>query len=175
MNMKKIEQLFVLGIGCIGILGLLCISGCGSCSIEMPQFGGIDEDGVRAVGVSIPGCGGCLSSGKGCGSCLWSQAIKLSTGCVEEESDTEETSKYLGCDNVYYGGCGGRSEGTCYGGLAAQDIKNWGIVWGNYNYSGSGERKEHLLGVADGCVGCYTTEPRIKSIMDDIEDYIGID
>ena len=55
--MKKSEQLFVLGIGCIGMLGLLCVSGCSGCSVELPQCGGINEDGIQAVGVSVPGCG----------------------------------------------------------------------------------------------------------------------
>lgn len=175
--MKKSEQLFVLGIGCIGVLGLLCVSGCSGCSVELPQCGGINEGGIQAVGVSVPGCGGCLTSGKGCGSCLWSQTIKLFAGCIEESGTEEalagETYTYLGCDNEYYGGCCGRDKGACYGGLMTQDIKNWGIVWGDY--SGSGEEKEHMLGVADGCVGCFTTEPEIKSNIDDIEDCLEID
>lgn len=171
--MKKIEQLFVLVMGCIGLLGLLCISGCNGCSVEMPQCGGVNEDEGRFVGVSVPGCGGCLSSGKGCGSCLWSQSIKFFAGCVEEADSAGNTYTYLGCDNEYYGGCCGRDKGACYGGLMTQNIKNWGIVWGDY--SGSGEQKEHMLGVADGCVGCYTTEPEIKSNIDDIEGYLGID
>nr|WP_300789166.1 hypothetical protein [uncultured Acetatifactor sp.] len=171
--MNKFEQLFVLGIGCVSMLGLLCLSGCTGCSIEMPQCGGINEEGGRFVGVSVPGCGGCLSSGKGCGSCLWSQAVKFFAGCIEDTGSTGETYTYLGCDNEYYGGCCGRDEGACYGGFMVQDIENWGIVWGDY--SGGGEQKEHLLGVADGCAGCFTTEPETKSKIDDIEGYLGID
>lgn len=116
-NKSKSEQLFLLLLICIGIMGILCLAGCGkkqSCETLKCNF----EDGEdwSGFGVSIPGCGGICSSGKGC--IIMPQSCKMIGGCIDEENSK---GKFIGCDTRYYGGgclgCG-QSEKSCYNGVA---------------------------------------------------------
>lgn len=77
LRMKKLdektkgEQIFILLLILAASAALLCAAGCGGGkSCEKPSCGSEEApDGTgTARGCSIPGYGGCLSSGKGCNS-----------------------------------------------------------------------------------------------------------
>ncbi len=178
MNKKtKLEQFFILVIMCIGVFGIFALSGCGGGkSCETIKCGSEEYMGGTATGVSIPGCGGCLSSGKGCNSCLWPQSCKISCASWEGDENTnsnEESSKdkasIKGCDTRYYGdgclGCGQR-EKTCYSGCinmtSGEDKVN------GFFYGGTG-REEKIIGCANGCGGCVADGNIGAEILDELE------
>lgn len=175
---KKREHTLILSIIAIGVIGLLCLSGCGSNSCEGIKFRNIPDEGV--VGISVPGCGGCLSSGKGCNSACWPQSIKLVAGKVENESETdsemeilpEEEIFYLGCDNRYYGnscmGCGA-DEKSCYSGVFFGSMDNFAIFYGS-----PGE-EENICGISNGAVGCFASDSNGRDTITLIENILGID
>jgi len=175
---KKMEQLFILVVASIGMLGLLCLSGCGGGSCEGIQCGNVSEDGVTAMGVSLPGCGGCASSEKGCNSVCYPQSVKVFGGLVQEDMGTVEDptditkSFYLGCDNRYYGdgclGCG-QAEKSCYSTLFVQDIENVGVFYG------SSDGEEKFCGVINGCGGCVASDELGKDAVTLFEQGLGID
>lgn len=181
---SKVEQLFILVVASIGILGLLCLSGCGETSCEGIKCGNACEDEVKAVGISLPGCGGCLSSEKGCDSMCYSQSIKIFTGIIQEGEEIQESedesgeesevirSFMLGCDNRYYGdGCLGcaQTEKSCYSGIYAQDIKNMAVFYG------STDGEEKFCGVSNGCGGCYASDGEGKETITIFEQGLEID
>ena len=109
------EQIFVLIMASMSLFMILCMAGCGGGeSCESVKCGSYEEEGDATIhGVSIPGCGGCLTSGRGCGSCLWPQSCKMIYGDIEYDDgptiaavDTQYfTNGCLGC---------GQSEESCY-------------------------------------------------------------
>ncbi len=94
MNREKQKQFMFLVFISILSFSLFLGTGCGQeKSCELPKIGceSTDTDnvgGIGGVGVSIPGCGGCLSSGAGWG-CdtfgLWSQSVKAVVGISNHE------------------------------------------------------------------------------------------
>lgn len=155
------------------VLASMCLMGCGGDqSCETLACGTLDIEGGSGFGISIPGCGGCLSSGSGCDSCLWGQSHKIA--CVTQEYEGE-TNKYLGCDNRYFGdgclGCG-QSEKTAYIGcisLQGSDDKVSGCVYGG------SDQKEHAIGCVNGCGGCIGTGGVGFDFIHSVEQEMGID
>lgn len=102
---KKSKEIFTLIMGCLMCCVVLCIAGCGGKSCQKPSCQ--SANGITVV--SLPGCGGCLTSGWGCNTGCWSQAY----GCMGIRD---------GCDgcgfvaaNNYYGsksciGCGEKAK-----------------------------------------------------------------
>lgn len=169
MNHKsKAEQVFVLAALCISFFFVFCLIGCGS-----GNGGEIVEYGIKgkSVGISIPGCGGCLTNGKGCNSCLWPQSCKVLSGCEETYTDAG-TDKVLACDIKYYGsgclGCG-QKEKSCYSGCF--DMKSIGL---NGCVYGSTDSKEKVIGCYNGCGGCVGSGGIGGSVIDNMEDSLGI-
>lgn len=139
-NKSKLEQIFVLMLVFIVCLIILCITGCGgSKSCELPKCGSSDIPGTQVVGVSVPGCGGVLSSGQGwgCDTCgLWSQSVKGVIGQADKKlfvKDAPKDDKIFGAgfDNQYYKneGCDGcaRSDNlkSCYGVAVVDSPSEW--------------------------------------------------
>lgn len=144
MNNKKLEQLFLLSIMSIGAFSLLCLSGCGGCSAECVKCGTYNAEEIFVTGISIPGCGGCLTPKKGCDSCLWPQSVKCTYGATDE-------GHFSGCDTRYYGngclGCGQIEKNTY---LGTQKSNESCIV-----FYGESESEETIIGCIDGsCIGC---------------------
>ena len=148
---KNVEQLFVLLLIGVSVLIVLCATGCGGNSCETMQCGNYKEDDGTFYGISIPGCGGCLTSGKGCGSCLWPQSCKILYGNIEYG----DGKTFIAVDNRYYTngrlGCG-QTEESCYSSCLVQDIKNWGCVYGSTN------SEERMIGCSSGCGGCIASD-----------------
>lgn len=183
MNKKtKFEQLFIILIACIGVFGLFAISGCGGeKSCELPRFGSDDSMGINATGVSIPGCGGCLSSGKGCNSCLWPQSCKFSHGEVIQGTNneggggkTKDKASLTGCDIRYYGGgcldCGQR-EKKCFSGYIDVDDSDDGMKG---FFFGSSDDEEKIIGCANGCGGCVADGNMGENLLNILEKLEGI-
>lgn len=174
LNSKsKIEQLFIMMIICVGFIGVLCIGGCGGKSCEGIDCGCDTGDNYAVAGISIPGCGGCLSSGKGCNSCLWAQSCKTVGGCFEDDT-VDSDVKFLGCDTRYYGdGCLG----------CAQNEKSWYVGFisdkeAEEKYTGcfygSTDKEEKTFACGNGCVSCSNTYNEGKSTLNEIESQIGL-
>ena len=187
---SKGEQLFVLMLMFVALVGMLCVTGCGRKACETPQCGNEESGGVKVVGCSIPGIGGCLSSGKGCDTACWPQSHKIS--CLSGEGIDVKA-----CDTRYYGdgclGCG-QVQKSCYVGCGSINLKNKeeneeeyeegyeeeyeeeyyeginakGIFWG------SSDGKEYVIGCKNGCGGCFGTGHELQSIMYDTEFIGGI-
>lgn len=189
-NKSKKEQIFILFLLCIGVFGGLCLSGCGSGkSCETVDCTNQTQDDITIIGISIPGCGGCLTSGDGCGCPLWAQSCKFSTICypsseasndeeesagMEQEKDKKKTDKLLqkqvncitGCDTRYYNhgclGCG-QQEKSCYNGCINVE-ENVGCFYGSTG--DSSDTKERMIGCANGCGGCYGTDGSYRDLLD---------
>jgi len=164
---KKSEHLFLVLIIGASLLMLFCATGCGESSCETVQCGNYKEEDGTFYGVSIPGCGGCLTSGKGCGSCLWPQSCKMLYGNIEYG----DKKTFVAVDNQYFSsgclGCG-QTEESCYNGCLVQDAKNWGCVYG------SSESEEHIVGCANGCGGCFASDGSGQYFVSIIESATGI-
>ena len=174
----KTEQLFLLCLIFIGAFGWLCITGCGGGSCETPKCGSEEIYGVKAVGISLPGCGGCLTSGRGCNSCLWPQSYKFISVYGDEESqEVQEEINFKGVDIRYYdGGClgCGQEEKNCYSGYIKfkSDVEEGymnGIVYG------MGDGSENYIGCIGTCGGCVGTDDVGRTILDEVEYGIGVD
>ena len=165
MNKKsKKQQLFVLLMLCIGIFGVLCLTGCGGGTCEKPKCNTEENTVGKVSGCSIPGCGGCLTPEKGCNTSCWAQSCKCISFSGNEEQQGEnvdrENDKSQGCikacDIKYYGdgclGCG-QKEKSCYYGVGeyknGEDEKK-GFFYGN---SDGG----NIIGCSGGCVSCIGT------------------
>ena len=181
-NRTKGEQFFILVMMCIGVFGLFALTGCGGGkSCEMIKCGSEDFLGGTVTGISIPGCGGCLSSGKGCNSCLWAQSCKVSCGKWEEEGKDDEGedaafhSSIKGCDTRYYGGgCLGcyQDEKSCYSGC--MDINTDSSKFKGFFY-GSTDGGEKFVGCSNGCGGCIADDNIGGSTLYELEHVEGID
>ena len=178
---SKAEQIFLLCLLFVFAFGLLCVTGCDGCNCETVKCGSEHWEGGSAAGISIPGCGGCLSYKKGCNSCLWAQSVKLM--CVtdkEYHEGYEETYSYSSCDTRYYdggdcAGCNQNERKNCYSACmkgqvdsedGSEDELDVGCIYGACDGSGI------FIGCVDGCFGCVEHYP---SEMFFYEDKIGID
>lgn len=170
MKENKNQLFFLLLIGIIGFM-LLCATGCGGNSCESLQYGSYEEENGTYYGVSIPGCGGCLSSGSGCGGCLWSQSCKFVYGDLEY-GDSDDAQTLIAVDTQYYaGGCFGcgQSQESCYSGCLIQDSQNWGLIYGSTD-----SNNEQIIGCADGSGGCHKSGGIGQILITIIEYYTGI-
>lgn len=179
MNKKsKLERILI--ISSLFILGsiVLCVTGCGGASCETIQCGSLDEEGISIKGISIPGCGGCLSSGSGCNCALWPQAVKISCGRIKQDlgEDSGEadfkTVRILGCNDKYYGkkdifGCD-TGEKSSYAGLYIGGCSNSGC------FLGGTDSKEKNIGCIGGDLGCFSNVEGNGYILDLFEEYEGI-
>lgn len=130
---------------CAKQIGAFCITGCGNKqSCETPKCGSEDFGAGTAIGCSIPGCGGCLTSGEGCNAACWPQACKIvhaSAKEKDEETGEKAIAKITACDTRYYDGggcCGGcfgcnQKEKNCYTGCIK--IKNSSDNMSGFFYS----------------------------------------
>jgi len=134
INRKKKEQinalmLFWIFLGAFGFMMCCgCANGCHlKCGQKPEHKSGSAEINSAKVDVgytSVPACGGCFTSGWGCGSCLWGEKIVFAS--VKGEYADNET-QMIGCGDVYYGNsCGGSgtSEENFYVGIS---VPNSGV------------------------------------------------
>lgn len=172
----KGEQIFLLCLIFICAFGLLCITGCGGNSCETPKCQSDDTYGTNAKVISLPGCGGCMTSGRGCDSCLWAQSCKfISVSGVEESEVSKAKEDFKGCDVRYYdGGClgCGYEEKSCYSGWIkiesdSEDKFMNGIIYGTSDGS------EKYIGCVGGCGGCVGTNGLGREFLQRIEYMIG--
>ena len=191
-NRPKIEQFFILLLLSIGCFGVFALTGCGDGrSCEKPVCGKEEykEDAgvMEAAGVSIPGCGGCLSPGEGCNDCLWAQSCKLVGGKYDYENEAPDGSVVSskgnmgGCDTRFYGGgcvkcdvCLGyeQKEKAVYSGwISLDDAED------SYRglFYGSTDDDEHLIGCYNGCFGCFSTGTQELELLLGLEALAGID
>lgn len=180
MSMKKLdsktkgEQLFILLLMFIIFMSGFCVAGCGGHSCEAPQYGSEESDGFTAAGCSIPGCGGCISPGKGCNSACWPQSCKVSKGKYSGEG-AEDKGCVTSFDMRYYGdgclGCG-QSQKSCYVGVVnwdTEDVEAKGVFYG------SSDETEHMTGCYNGGGGCMETADIFGGYMYQLEKIEGID
>lgn len=177
LNKKaKGEQIFILCMFFVLSFGILCVTGCGGKSCETPRCGKEDIGDGSVIGVSIPGCGGCITPNKGCNSACWPQSCKivsLSASKAEESAGDELESTLIGCDVRYYGdgclGCG-QQEKSCYNGcIDAEGEKGMkGFFYG------SSDDDEKIIGCANGCGGCVGSEGLGAELIQEIEYWTGV-
>ena len=158
---------------------LLCAAGCGGGkSCEKPSCGSEEApDGTgTARGCSIPGYGGCLSSGKGCNSACWPQSYKLVTLSIKkEDEDEEEEEKTVinmkACDTRYYGdgclGCG-QQEKSSYSGCIKMEGSSNSI---NGLFYGSSDSGEKII----SCSGCMDLDGLGAELIQGAESLTGIE
>lgn len=177
---SKIEKLFIIISLCIGCLGVFCVTGCGGGkSCEFVKCGSESQDNISAKGISIPGFGGCITSGKGCNSCIWAQSYKFVYGCEDQssidtnEKDIEESMKFIACDIRYFGkkGCG-QIEKSCYTGFASSTSDNTKIVG---VFHGGTKKEEKFIGYYNGCGGCIATDKAFGDSLYILEELLSID
>lgn len=164
------KQFAFLLICCVSLVGLLCLTGCGSCNCETPKCVSANDDVATQRVISIPGCGGC--SNRGCGSACWARSCRLVKGSWE---GVNPEGKLLACDIRYMGGeCGGcvQTEQSCYFGrlnLTDGDKSASGC------FRGSSEKEVEKMWDADGC----TSTPYFNGIgwqaIDLVETETGVD
>lgn len=178
LNKKtKGEQLFILMFMFVMVMSIFCITGCGGGSCETPEYGSQDFESGSAVGCSIPGCGGCLTSERGCNLACWPQSIKLVHGSSKKNSETSEKGnfKIIACDTRYYGdgclGCGQR-EKSCYAGYMKDEDSTE-----NFNglFYGSTDSDEKIIGCANGCGGCIGSGGMGAYTISELESLTEID
>ncbi len=180
LNKKsKGEQLFLVMLLFTLLIGVFCIMGCGGKqSCELPQCGAEKMFDASALGCSIPGCGGCLTSGRGCNCVLWPQSCKLvgvSSGDADEDTDEKEIIRIFGCDIRYFGdGCLGcdQTEKSCYSGCMRLKDDSDNI---NGIFFGSSESDEILIGCANGCGGCIGSDGDGLGLIYDLEYATGVE
>ena len=165
---SRTEELFVLFVVFTLCMTGFVAAGCGgSKSCEKPKLGAYQ--GVS--GISLPGLGGCFSSGEGCGDCsLWSQSCKAMGGSFSDgvdENGQKKAVSFVGIQDVYYVesdscmGCGTSYSATsCWaGGLKGQGI--W-VVAASHPTFGSCS----LSNMGCGGPGSYI----LKKVFDVIKD-----
>lgn len=171
---SKVEQLFIVTLMFVALIGVFCITGCGGKkSCETPKCGSGEAN--EAYGCSIPGCGGCLSSGSGCNTACWPQSCKyvsFSSSEEDESSGEEKDFKIKACDTRYYGdgclGCG-QSEKSCYYGCITdekEDMKGF--------FYGSSDKEEKYIGCINGCGGCIGSYGAGSEMIEEIEYMTGV-
>ena len=172
---NKAEHLFILMLMFAIAFGTLCITGCGGNSCETIKCGSGEVYGGKATGISIPGCGGCITSGRGCDSCLWAQSCKFVS--LSDTGEENSEGSFNGCDVRYYdGGClgCGQQEKSCYAGCiknssdSASESMN-GIIYG------SSDGSENFIGCAGGCGGCVASDGVGAILIDEIEYVTGVE
>lgn len=163
----KSEQIFQMIIGMILLFAVFCITGCGgnSCECIGAKCDEIDDSKVKII--SIPGCGGCLSSGKGCDSCLWAQSCKLV--CIDDNTEGGE-GNITAVDVHYYGdgclGCGQTEKGCVTGCIDAEGLH---VVAYENDEDGC------LIGCSDGCFGCISTDGFVTDEIREAEELLDMD
>lgn len=171
----KAEQLFLLCLIFIFTLGILCITGCKGSSCEKIKCGSEELSGAMVMGVSLPGCGGCVTPGRGCNTYVWAQSCKFVSLSTTENDDSEENESIKGCDIRYYdGGClgCGQKEKSCYFGcikLDSEDETMNGVIYGTSNSS------EKYIGCIGDCGGCVGTGGVGKEYLQQIEYMTGVE
>lgn len=170
---SKPEQLFVLMLLTVACLGILVLTGCGgNQSCETVQCGSIKDESYQISGLSVPGCGGCLGSGKGCDSCLWAQSCKEVSFKYIEAGETKMNGS--GCDIQYYGsgclGCGYELKG-CYSGISkVEDGDNTTTKV----FYGSSDDGSHILTIGGTNNGCVKSGNEPLSSLRDAQGFAGI-
>lgn len=163
---SKAEQIFLLCLLFAFAFGLLCVTGCDGCNCETVKCGSEEWDGEEVKGVSIPGCGGCISYERGCNSCLWAQSIKCV--CVDADIEGEdlqleeytEKMDFNACDTRYYdGGCMGcdQKEKSCHVGCVnykKDSTNNSKDLLANGCFYSSCDGTNKYVDCIGGCVSC---------------------
>lgn len=151
----KMKQFFALTLISMFSFLLLCATGCesGGKSCEPIRCESKSDKNNKLMGLSIPGCGGLFSPGRGCGfdTCgLWSQRIIGIIGV--EKIKQNEKSFILGVDNHYY-----KNEGCISSCSDANKLKSCHalVIFGGGNYLISLGRPsgELYIGCVDGSCG----------------------
>lgn len=165
---KRIGLLKLIWIN-VGLLGLLVFAGCSMCGKgcgQIPECGSAEmEDGSISY-VSIPLCGGCLTSERGCSTCLWGERYlisKIEVDAEGEEGEEDVEGCILSCSELYYGsngcsgilGCFGCSgclkcgsvAQSVYTGCYVEDCKNCATYWGSTR-----SENEFSAGCSKGCI-----------------------
>lgn len=176
---SKWEQLFVLMLIFSAVIGLFCINGCGGRSCETPACGSKNFGSGSAVGCSIPGCGGILTSGKGCDAACWPQSCKVVHGSSNEkneETGEKDSLSVTACDTRYYGdgclGCG-QQEKSCYSGCIKLEDSDEDTDVNGFFY-GSSDSEEKIVGCYNGCGGCVGSGGTGKMTIFDLENLTGV-
>ena len=169
----KGEQMFILCMLFMLALGLVCITGCGGSSCEKPKCASEEDGGVSVKAVSVPGCGGCITSEKGCDSILWPQSCKLIT--YSNDAGEGEDGCFIGCDIRYFGdgrfGCGQREQ-SCYNGCACIEGENG--VKGCF-YGDTEDNDETIIGCAGNGGGCKDGNGISFDLIYYIESALGVE
>ena len=165
---KRIGILKLIWIN-VGLLGLLIFAGCSMCGKgcgQIPECGSAEmEDGSISY-VSLPLCGGCLTSERGCSTCLWGERYLISKIEVDAEGeDGEEDVEgcIISCSELYYGSSGCSGILSCFGcsgclkcGSVAQSVysgcymggcKDCAFYWGSTK-----SENEFSAGCSKGCI-----------------------
>ncbi len=190
----KWEQFFVLIMTSVFLFILLCASGCGGGnSCEMPKCGVECDDKVKGLGVSIPGCGGLLSSGKGFGfdTCgLWSQSIKLVGAYTIDETKTQtkdgklhtnsDRMIILGADNRYYikdgcGGCANNQLNACYGLAMVDSPVHFMVAVGKGAPVYTQGNTELIVGCAGGVPITCCGSPDVLRLLHSVESSLDVE
>lgn len=174
----KLEQMFVLMLMFVSMIGVVCLVGCGGGqSCERPKCGSEDYGNATARGCSIPGCGGCLTSGKGCNTACWPQSCKVVSVLGSEKNDSD--LGIVACDVNYYGGgcmgcigCG-QYEKNCYSGCIYSDGEDQNIK--AFFYGTNDDDDEKAIGCVNGCGGCVASDGIGKDTMRSIESATEVD
>ena len=133
MKKTRLEELFIMCLAFAVCMMAFVATGCGEKkSCEKPRM----TSGEGMVGVSLPGLGGCFSSGEGCGDCsLWSQSCKFVAAHEEARggnADEKKGQAFIGIQNVYYEdqGCMGCSsyEATSCWAAGVQENDSWVVA-----------------------------------------------
>ncbi|MCM1266827.1 MAG: hypothetical protein NC302_02900 [Bacteroidales bacterium] len=173
---SKSEQVFLMMLLSVGCLCAVILTGCGGKSCETIKCNSVNEDGLVITGISVPGCGGCLTSGEGCNSCLWAQSYKCVAGSESEEVEEEDGNtstdrmRVIGCDARYYGGgCAGceQKQKSSYVGCVNQKDsagKTSGCFYG------SSDKEEKLIGCRKGSGGCAGSDGLGRLGLDIMEE-----
>lgn len=174
---SKVEQLFILMLMFVFIIGVFCVTGCGGKSCETPSCGSEDFGDGTAYGCSIPGLGGILSSGSGCDSACWPQSCKIvsfSGSENDENTNEEDVTKIAACDVRYYGngclGCG-QQEKSCYSGYIKLKDSQTDL---NGFFYGSTDNEEKIMGCYNGCGGCIGSGGMGKYLIEELEYTTGV-
>jgi len=177
----KFEQAVLLIAVCIIGFAVLCLTGCGgSDGSGTLGFEKVNEDGIDAMGCSVPGLGGCCTPGHGCmGTACWAQSCKYSCATIDTKDNAKEDEKLdiVACDTRYYkGGClgCGKEEKSCYIGCVSgmhDEMEVKGVYMGN----NANEWAESFMGYANGCKGCVDTSNEWGAITYEIEKEEGIE
>ncbi|MBR4085770.1 MAG: hypothetical protein IKK33_15955 [Lachnospiraceae bacterium] len=164
--MRKIKGIGFLIISFVLCLGMFLLTGCGGGSCETVQCANISAGNDKVIALSIPGCGGCLTPGKGCLGSFWSQSVKI-IAITESEDDAVGVA----CDNQYYdGGCSGclQNKQSCYSGIVIEDSGKVGVFCGS-------TESDKVCGISDGCGGCIASDGSEIDSIRYMEEILGID